>query len=190
MATKRILDAVDLINNLLKTLPMCPATAKCHETFVPREMVGNLRRKALENTLPILGEIVGGIRSAQERHREAGPNSVCGRREFATNQLRSLRLSMENEFEENRINEIKSLLGEIEYYEKIGVRHTDKMSVGKEATLNIFRMLSCIGERPADPYIGEYLKRRVCFSYEAPSDIEVSSLKSMLRFLQEDTGTK
>ncbi|AFN83763.1 hypothetical protein EROM_091470 [Encephalitozoon romaleae SJ-2008] len=190
MASQRILDAVDLINNLLKTLPMHPKTMRCHGLFIPREMVGSLRKKALENTLPILERIIDDIRSTQEKHRRIDSNEICNRREFATNQLRKLRLSMENEFEENRVNEIKSLLSEIEYYEKIGVRLIDKVSIGKEVALNIFRTLSHSREGPTDPYIGEYLKKRVSFSHEFPSDIEVSSLKAMLRFLQENMDCK
>lgn len=190
MASQRILDAVGLINNLLKRLPVHPETVRCHGLFVPREMVGSLRKKALENTLPILERIIDNIRSAQEKHRRMDSNEICSRREFATNQLRKLRLSMENEFEESRINEIKSLLSEIEYYERIGVRLIDKVSIGKETALNIFRILSCNKEGPADPYIGEYLKKRVGFSHEFPSDIEVSSLKAMLKFLQENMDCK
>ncbi|ADM12232.2 uncharacterized protein Eint_091030 [Encephalitozoon intestinalis ATCC 50506] len=188
MASQRILSAVDSINNLLKALPFRPSVRRCHDSFVPKEMVGLLRKRALESTLPILKEIIDGIKLGQKKEDIIDDREICSRREFATGQLRHLRLSMESEFEEGRINKIKDLLNEIEYYEKIGVKPIKKINVGKEMTLKIFQMLSCSGEAPMDPYIGEYLGRRICFFHESPSEIEISSLRTMLRFLQESGG--
>ncbi|UYI26794.1 hypothetical protein J0A71_03g06310 [Encephalitozoon cuniculi] len=186
MASQKILSAVDSINDLLKTLPPQPTAVRCYDSFVPKEMAGCLRRRALESTLPLLERIVCDIKSAQEKHTALDAGEMCSRREFATTQLHHLRLSMENEFEEAKINRVKDLLSEIEYYERIGARPVGRINVGKEATTRIFRMLSRVRTKPIDSYIWGYLKRRVCFFHESPSDIEISSLKAMLRLLHEN----
>lgn len=180
----RMVSTVDSINGLLRALPIRPKASRCQDLFVPREVVSQLKRRALKRSVSFLRGVVDDIKSAQERHECLDPNEVLGRKEFATSQIHHLKAQIERVSEDERIKKVKQLLGEVEYYERIGARPASKIFIGREMTLDIFRRLSSTEAKPVDPYIGEYLRRRISFSHEPPSDIEVSVLRAMVGVLR------
>lgn len=183
MATEKILLSAEVVNNLLKTLPTPPKVLRNSSFLVPREMVAHLRRTAIGSTLPLLGNIVTKVKARQEKYGDLCLKEVESRQRFAVEKLSLLKHAMENDLDRMKFDQIRSLLHEIEHYKQIGTRPCKKIHVGKEVTPRIFKLLSGM-DFDADPYIQEYLKRKIEFHCNFPSDIEISTLRAMLRLLR------
>lgn len=184
MATSRMLASADIINNLIKMLPAPIKAAEAPECLVPRETVGRLRIKALDATLPFLQSVVARIRMEQEKYSGTYFGEMNQRQAFAVKSISQLRHSIEKDFDRKRIDQARDVLNEIEYYKQLETATSERICVDRERTLEIFRLLALEDTCIADPYIGEYLKRKIHFSCDPPSDIEISALRTMLAILQ------
>lgn len=189
MPTSRTLVKIDLINDLLKTLPTSIKISKNSQPLVPKEMVRRLKRGALEKTLPFLNGIITKIRAEQEKYGEVKFDDVKNRKKFVLQQIKHLKCCMERDFDSNRNNQVKSLLSEIEYYEQMNIKPGCEINIGEQATAKIFKLLSDKDIKPTDSHIWEYLSGRINFLCHVPSDIEISALKAMLGLLQGNNIT-
>lgn len=95
---------------------------------------------------------------------------------------------MEGDFDREKISRVKALLSEIRYYEQMGVAPRNEIHVDKDMTSRIFKLLSNVELRPTDSHIGEYLRKRIRFLSDPPSDIEISSLRIVLGLLRNSVS--
>ncbi len=186
MSSWEILGVVNLIDTALKSFPRRRMHKERTDSYIPKELAMRLKGEALRNTVPFLVDLVERVKQAQKSYGKEYAKQMVDRREFAQTRIKEIRASMDAMMDDEKTNMIKSLISEVEYYEKMEMKPVSKVTVDAEATKMVFMKMHGIDAGSTDPYVKEYLSRRIFFSELVSSDAEISTLKTMIDMLEDE----
>jgi len=188
MSSREILSVADLIGHALKGFPLRTMHKERANSYIPKELAMQLKGDALKSTVPFLVSLVERVKLAQKAYGKEYAKQMADRREFAQARIKEIKVLMNAMIDDEKTSMIKSLISEVEYYEKMGMRPVSMATVDAEATKAIFMKMEGIDAGATDPYVKEYMSRRICFSESVSSDVEISTLKAMIEMLEDECG--
>ncbi|TBU17930.1 hypothetical protein CWI42_100510 [Ordospora colligata] len=186
MSSREILSVVDLIDTVLKSFPRRRMHKERTNSYIPKELAMRLKGEALRNTVPFLVGLVERVKQVQKSYGKEYAKQMAERREFVQARIKEIRMSMDAMMDDEKTSMIKSLISEVEYYEKMDMKPVSKVTVDAETTKMVFIKIEGIDAGATDPYVKEYLSRRILFSQLEPSDAEISTLKTMIDMLEDE----
>ncbi|KAF9764950.1 hypothetical protein NGRA_0131 [Nosema granulosis] len=122
------------------------------------------------------------LRDIQAKQNVYNESNQKDRKNYAEKQIRIIQEKL-SEFDKEKIQKAKDLVSKIEYLKTYNIQRLPDIQVSEEHTAQIFRFLSEMILEKKYIYLHDFLKRKIKFEYEIPTDREIESLRRLKRFV-------
>ncbi|WUR05026.1 uncharacterized protein VNE69_12011 [Vairimorpha necatrix] len=169
----------DIISSLNSLKPI-PQPKSKSPTFVPLHKLESFNQNLKNNLKIFFIDFLQNIKSAHSKYNSVYQENVIKRNEYVKNTLENIK----NEIDSPETLKLKSIKSKIDFIKSQNFDKIQQIKINKEDTIKIFRFLNKLELNEEYEWMEDFLKRKIIFEFDSPSELEVINLRKMINLLQ------